>query len=568
MFVILANSCTKVLDKELLTSISDQDVWNDENLLKAYITDLYSRAPYTGVFAAWDAFTDEATSAGGNLGTLTQGNMSKTSDQLGYWDYNLVRAYNIFLDKIKDTPISEDSKLRGEGEVRLMRAVYYFEMAKRYGGVPIVDTVLNVNAPAANNMLPRNTEHEVFQFIKSEIDKAITLLSNAVSSRDRFNQMTAYAYKARTMLWAASIAKYSTVELNGLVGIPASQATNYYNLALDAAEQIINSGKYSLYNKYSDKIKNYKEIFIEKDHSEIILQRSYNGSEVGHSYDNKNTPPSFRLTYGGKCNPVWEMITSYENADRTFDQPLLGKDYLYENAYELLKKKDPRLHATIMYQGASWQGSTVDIYEATDPNQNPNPAKLLSNIGDSYNGVLQVGKDFTGSAEAITRSGFYIKKYMDESLIKPAENKSTSSWIEIRLAEMYLIAAEAAYETGNKEKALAKLNSIRQRAGISLLTENTINLEKVRNERKIELAFENFRYWDLRRWRISEYNQVNNGVRFKGVKAIFHYPSGKYYFLQKDAETFVRTFRKEHYYNPITTSRINNNTSLVENPNY
>jgi hypothetical protein len=565
--IFFLSACNSILEKELLTSISDQDVWNDKNLLQAYVNDLYSRAPYRGVFEPWYRYTDEATFADGNQSTLTLGNMNKSSDQLGYWDYSIVRAYNVFLDKIKNTPVSDDLKATWEGEVRLMRAIYYFEMAIRYGGVPIVQTVLDPNAPVKDNMLPRNTEEEVFKFIESEIDKSIDLLRNAGSSKDKFNQMTALAYKARTMLWAASIAKYSTVQLNGLLGIPASQANYYYNLALNAAEQVINSNKYSLYDKYSDKIRNYQMLFIEKDNSEVILQRSFNGSELGHSYDCNNTPPSYRLVYGGQCNPVWEMVLSYENIDGSSDQPLIGKDYLYDSGYDLLKKKDPRLHATILYQGASWQGSVVDIHEATDPNKIPNPSSLLSNIGETYEGIPQVGKDFSGSAEAITKSGFYIKKYMDESLIKPGEKKSSTNWIEIRLAEMYLIAAEAAFETGNKTKAVSRLNAIRQRAGITLLDENNITLEKVRNERKIELAFENFRYWDLRRWRTSEY-YVNNGARFQGIKAIFHSTSGKYYFLQKDAETFVRTFRVEHYYNPITTSRINNNPSLIENIGY
>lgn len=565
---LFLGSCNDVLDKELLTSISDQDIWNDKNLIQAYVNDLYSRAPYTGVFTDWYRYSDEATAADGNQNALNQGNMSKTNDQLGYWDYSLVRAYNLFLEKVNSLPVTVDLKTKWEGEVRLMRAVYYFEMAKRYGGVPVVEKVLDPNAPVEENMLPRNTEVEVFKFIETEIDKSIKLLENGNSPKENFNYLTAYAYKARTMLWAASIAKYSTVQLDGIVGMPASQSDYYYKVALDAAEKVINSNKYSLYNKYDDKIKNYQGIFTEKDNSEIILQRAFNGNELGHSFDNNNTPPSYRLTYGGRCNPVWEMILSYENTDGTADQPLLGKENLYDNAYALLKKKDARLHASIMYQGANWQGSSVDIYEAIDPNANPNPSNLLSNIGESYNGKLQVGKDFTGSSEAITKSGFYIRKYMDETLIKPGENKSSTSWIEIRLGEMYLIAAESAFELGDKAKALARLNAIRQRAGIMLLTETSITIEKIRNERKIELAFENFRYWDLRRWRISESNQVNNGVRFHGLKAVFHYPSGKYYFLLKDAETFVRTFRPEHYYNPITTARINNNTSLIENPNY
>jgi hypothetical protein len=450
-----------------------------------------------------------------------------------------------------------------------MRAIYYFEMAKRYGGVPLVAIVLDPQAPIEENMLPRNTEEEVFSFIEEEIDKAINLLTSDATSKDKFNKQIAYAYKARTMLWAASIAKYSQIQLNGLVGLSSSKTNIYYNLALAAAEEVINSGAYSLYNKYpDDKIENYRNIFLDEGNSEVILQKAYNGSEIAHRYDNQNTPPSFRSTYGGRCNPTWEMILSYENVDGSTVQPLLGEDHLYANCYELLKKKDPRLHATIIYQGTDWQGSFVDTYEGIDPNDIPNPDNILSTFGESYNEIPQIGKDYQPGFDGSTKTGFYIKKYMDESIVKPGENISKTNWIEIRLAEMYLIAAEAAFEIGNKTKALEYINILRNRAGITLLNESTISLEKIRNERKVELAFENHRYWDLRRWRISEVSQVNGGERFHGIKPVLHYPSKKFYFLLKDGENFVRAFRQEHYYNPITTSRINNNTSLIENPGY
>ena len=132
---------------------------------------------------------------------------------------------------------------------------------------------------------------------------------------------------------------------------------------------------------------------------------------------------------------------------------------------------------------------------------------------------------------------------------------------------MYLTKAEAEFELGHLDVAATALNATRERAGISSVTASTITLDKVRTERRSELAFEEGnRYWDLRRWRIA--SDVLNAHRFQGLRIIFHYPTGKYYFLPMNCEGFSRTFNPEHYYNPITTGRISNNPDLVENPLY
>jgi hypothetical protein len=119
---------------------------------------------------------------------------------------------------------------------------------------------------------------------------------------------------------------------------------------------------------------------------------------------------------------------------------------------------------------------------------------------------------------------------------------------------------------GNLKDAADALNMTRGRAGISLVDESTITLDKVRTERRSELAFEGgHRYWDLRRWRMAQ-DVLNH--RFQGLQIIFHYASGQYYFIPFECESFTRVFRPEHYYNPITSNRVDNNPNLVENPLY
>ena len=367
------------------------------------------------------------------------------------------------------------------------------------------------------------------------------------------------------MLWSASIAKYGKVELNGLVGIPLSRATEFYTKALNASEAVISSGKYSLYNKFpDDKVKNYQNIFLDEDNSEIIFEKPYDGVIVGHDFDVYSGPRPYTL-WGNYIDPTLEFILKYENIDGSTDQPDFGAANLYNNGFSPFIKKDPRLHATVFFQGDPWMGDNIQTYEGLDPSLTPNPSAIISGRQVSYNGVAASGVTSRLAEAGIggTASGFIIKKYLVEKQL--TQGQSYTNWIVFRLAEMFLIKAETEFELGDMQKAVQALNQTRVRAGISQVDVNSITLEKIRNERMVELAFENHRIWDLIRWRTAE--SVLN-YRFQGLRIIFHYPSGKYYFLPLNVELFSRVFQPYQYYHPITDARINNNPDLVENPLY
>ena len=570
-FLILGlSSCTKeVLDKQPLDKISDADVWNDASLLQGYVTNLYMNFPFNA-FSEMYRYSDEASYADRPQTNITQGTVSRSSEGLAYWDYNLIRSCNVFLERIPNTPLTEPEKTRLKSEVRVIRAVVYFEMAKRYGGVPLVKTVLDPYAPTEQNLLPRDKEADIYEFVITELTESANALTESSTPQGRINKWIALAYKSRVCLWAASIAKYGNLDANGLTGVPSSLADGYFQDAYDAADSVVQSGKYSLYNKYTDKTRNYINLFIEENHSEVIFHKVYDGENVGQSWDKTNSPPSFVGPGAGKCNPVWELVLSYENTDGSADPIVIGGGITYSGMSEMFVKKDPRLNATILYQGYQWQGDTVMTYEGTDTNK---VYKASNNILTSqtviYKGKRLSGKDSrfaNTSNDNLTKTGFYVRKYRNQDYLLPISGKSFTNWIEIRLAELYLIKAEAAMELGQTDKAVTALNLIRGRAGITLLDNSTITLDKIRNERKVELAFENQRYWDLRRWRTAH---VVLNHRFKGVKGIYQYHSKKYYFQVVDGEDFTRVFDANlHYYNPITTSRISNMPSLVENPNY
>jgi hypothetical protein len=258
----------------------------------------------------------------------------------------------------------------------------------------------------------------------------------------------------------------------------------------------------------------------------------------------------------------------YENADGSTDDPQFGIANLYNDGRGPFAKKDPRLFGSVFFEKDAWSGGTVKTYEGIDTcKAGPNTSKIVSNVNGSYITTPYVGIDSRTQVkdDFSTNSGFLVKKYTDNRKSMIADGQSITNWIIFRLAEMYLTKAEAQFELGNLADASTALNMTRSRAGISTVNASTITLAKVRTERRSELAFENSRYWDLRRWRSAE-SVLNH--RFQGLRIIYHYYSGKYYFLPINCESYTRSYTPAMNYNPITDSRKDNNPDLVENPLY
>jgi hypothetical protein len=215
----------------------------------------------------------------------------------------------------------------------------------------------------------------------------------------------------------------------------------------------------------------------------------------------------------------------------------------------------------VFFNGSPWQGDTIRIwYGVKTPDgsivRQKNPKTYPLNTPGA---IFQIGIDATGE----NRTGFLIKKMLDESLKKPTAIDATHPWIEFRLGETYLNLAEAAFELGKTGEALIAINAIRERAGIASLSE--ITLDKIRHERRVELAFENQRFYDARRWRIAE---TEFSKDFHRVYPYFDYTAKTFYYVTGSSDGYTRTFPKKYYYLPITTPRINNNPKLVENPEY
>lgn len=153
--------------------------------------------------------------------------MNLNSDCEGLWDYEYIRNLNFFIENIQASALSEGFKTQLEGEVRVLRAATYFKMQKRYGGVPLVDVVLDPFEEVAEQYLERSTEEALADFIDTELEMAAGMLAENPEQTGRVNRWTAYAYKARANLWSASIAKFGTLAANQLTGIPISRANEF-----------------------------------------------------------------------------------------------------------------------------------------------------------------------------------------------------------------------------------------------------------------------------------------------------------------------------------------------------
>jgi len=580
-------SCNKdVLNKRPLSIISDADVFTDPALINAYLTQVYAEMTFLGNDcsgigqegdAAWNAFdindvSDESFPQWrdwnpSNAFTYKYGNLTINGGLFEWWGYGVIRKINEFLEKLPSSPLSPEEVKAKLAEARFLRAFCYFAMVKRYGGVPLITAIQNATDPQDELYPARATEQQVYDFIIAEIDACANDLPETVDGDNlgRPSKYAALALKSRAALYAGSIAQFGSVELNGVVGIPAAMAKTYYQQSYDASQAIIESGKYALYNADADKTTNFRNIFLVKNHSEVIFAKrhdSMNQMSGGNGWcvDFFNCPRPQAWARGLYEQAYLELAEAFEHVDGTSGK--LDREGLQNRLVtteELWGNKDPRFFATLYTQNSLWKGNQLDFHAGIRL-----PDGTIKTDG-AYNGISATGdQDYQGT-------GIGVLKYLDESHDNMAGANSgwatsAQDWLIFRYAEILLNHAEAAFELGNASDALNSINQIRDRAGIAAL--NSITRDQIHNERRVELAFEGHRYWDVRRWRTA----VNVlSVRWTGIRYILDASSGKYQIQiinNVDGTSNIPQFRKENYYLPITNGRTANNPNLVENPGY
>jgi hypothetical protein len=547
-----------------------------------------------------------------------------------YWDFTGIRQVNQFMDALPTVTMDDAQRNRLLSEAHFIRAYMYFGLVKRYGGVPIIDKVLTYEAGSdnANLFVPRSTEKQTWDFVLKECDLAVLSLPASVTSTEgtyRATKWAALALKSRAALHAASVAKYwSKAPLIGdavtqslVGGMTTADADNYYKQCVDASKAILdNSGK-ALYKpspaNRTEAAKNYQDIFQNPATAdiEVIFKKGYiDGSTTrlqGHNTDvyfnPAQTQPGY-LAYG-RFSPTLNLVDVYEDytdngtgasanlvtrtdgvendfiADPT--KVDLNKPFkLYDNVTDIFANKDARLFGSMIVPGSVWKGVTIVmqgglikqdgtkvIYaDASAPGKD---GKTYYSYGAAsstgYSGFYNMG---TGNNLNFSCTGFTGKKFLQEGKnVQGVQFSSTTDYIDFRLAEIYLNYAEAAVESGKGDANFAAtcLNALRKRAAH---TDNIpATLDNILKERRVELAFEGSRYWDLVRRR--DYHNMFKSTRRTSLVPILdlRQASPKYFFVRAnnyyDERAGGVTFQPMSYYKGIPGVSTN---KLVQNPQY
>jgi len=591
---LFSTSCSKILDQNPDQILTEDQVYSDEIMLKSVLANYYGRVqwgqntddPYTFTIL------DEAGKSDGGPDNI----QTYSDTQWRVYDYTLIRNINQFLAGLRASEaIDESVKLTYEAEARFLRAWTYFNMAKGLGGMPIVGDEVFEYSPGTDItalQYPRVTESEIYNYVISEIDAIKDDMDESPTvNAGRANKWAALMLKSRAALYAGSIANYNnkmTTPIKtsgGEVGIPASEASSYYQLALEAAEEVINSNKYELMlNKPDDLSRNfYEALNVKENNKEVIWAKDYIYPGITVGFTRMNIPASHaedidRAYAGPILNLVedFEYINSRNGELKTKDAS--GNYIFYDSPLDLFKDKDPRLSGSVILPGAEFKGSEVVLQAGQKVLQGGTYVTKTGQPGTSdANGlVTSINGPITSNVQYVNKTGFFFRKFLDEASGASTRGRNSEMWFpRFRFAEAVMIASEAAFELGNTSKALTYLNQIRERAGIPALSSMTF--DDIVQERRVEFAFENHRYWDLKRWRLADKiwngsNQNPNAMQY----ALFPYRvvapgnanDGKWVF---DKQLFnnspnPRFFQMRHYYNFIDQGWINNNPKMVRNP--
>lgn len=612
--LFLSGCAENWLDRQPQNLILEEQVWNDPKMITGLLANYYDRLPHhndlnhgstsdaaTPIKEGWQDFAAYDEAMWSNNDDARNNIISYPFNRWQYWDYGLVRDINLAIENIEKfgTSLSATQKSQFSAELRFVRAFVYFDLVKRMGGVPIVtkQLIYDFNGDPSYLQQPRNKEEEVYDFINTELDAIKDQLGNA-GSNTRANKYTAMALKSRAMLYAASIAKYNgkmaspIATPGGEVGIPAARANDYYTKALAASEEIINSGSYRLYKTNPNLGENFYDAITKKSaNQEIILAQDFLVSKDkrhGFTYDNIARNVREDNLSSSSITPSLNLVEDYEYLDGTSGElrtkNAAGSDYVYyDNPQDIFANKDARLYGTIIYPGTSFRGTPVQIQAgvklwntATNSFQNVESNTLGSTYEDG--GLLTGSSGPQRSQTEVTNSGFYLRKYVDQTAMSSTRGiRSDMWWVRFRLGEIYLNASEAALELGKIADAIKYVNVVRERAGFGVSSLKTLTLEKLQNERRVELAFEDHRVWDLKRWRIA--HEVWNGNASNPDAMIYalypyrvvrpgHATHGKYVFDKIVAPRFraPRFFQMGNYYSAIAQSVIDNNPKIVRNP--
>lgn len=599
MMVTLLLFVTASCKKDFLNKAPDDDltidkVFGNRDYAQNFLSNIYASLPkeqrqvdndtkgnpYIGASDEMDQFYAPSFSNSMNAGSWNPTSYGNNLPDPWTENYNAIRKTNIFIENIDKVPLddffTEALRSRFKGEAIFLRAYFHFLLIRVYGPVPISDHTIPLTADLKS--IRRDPIDKCVAFITSECDKAAALLPARITSDIDYGRpakSVCLALKARTLLYMASPLWNGNPDYTGLVddkgthlfpGFAASRWQDAANAAKACIDQTEAAG-YGLYTSATnDPVKNYQEIFYVNNNKEAFF--SYNAG-LFNDHDVYSEPLSL---LGFTLNaPTQDLVDDYEmangtrpitgyNADHT---PIINPQSGYtETGFtadadpggkyvagtsNMYVNRDPRFYATIHFSGDIWKSRT-------------NGLEFWFNGAD--------GKKAAGSGN-YSKTGYLVKKLCNPSFVwRPVVQSVLRTWVLFRLGEQYLNYAEALNEAqGPVGDVYRYVNLIRARSGMpglpAGLSQSDMR-ERIRHERRIELAFETQRYFDCHRWKIAE--QTDNTYIY-GMNIL----AGT---SKTDPAFFVRTivekrvFEKKHYLWPMQKRETDKNPNLVQNPGW
>jgi hypothetical protein len=485
--------------------------------------------------------SDEADAYLSSHGTqnFNNGNYDGLDAQLAY--YNGIRKANTFLSKVNVIPFpAEAKKNQMLGEVYFLRAFYFNEIVKRFGGMPIMDEN-RILMPGDNMQFARDSYKDCVHFILADLEKAISMLPVTLTENEygRATKGAAMALKARVLLFAASPLWQKEM------------GEDLWQKAAEAAKAVIDlkdeNGEL-VYELYGNSADDYEKLFFTRRKSgnkEVIFYK--HAAPVDFNSDEIKVWSPKGGTFGGNgavC-PTQNFVDLFEMANgKLFYES--GSGYDEQNPY---LNRDPRFYKIVLYNGCTWQGETLDL---------------------TYNAIKDNSGTHRKDKSDYTRTGYYVRKYLPEGVKNNTSNTGYHNWIYFRLAEMYLNYAEAMNEAFGPDNdngygltARQAVNKVRTRSGVvDIVASNQAAMQqRIWNERAIELSFEEHRWWDARRWKkayewfggaMNEMEITKNGAQLVYTVKPF----------------FSRIYRSYMDLYPIPTDEIKKNPLYYQNPGY
>jgi hypothetical protein len=576
VFVGLLAACKKYetypVDRVEITSIFDKNDSAGTNA-QSFLLDVYRKLKdgHNRVDGDYlDVATDDAVASRGastqitslaikdGISALTMPN----EENCWAYYYQGIRKATIFVNNIEVVPtqVTENGvsqKFVWKAEARFLRAYYYFELLKRYGGVPLLgDKVYGIEDDIA---LPRNSFEECVNYIVSECDAIKGTLLPVLSDANahRVSQGAALALKSKVLLYAASplYNRPDGSNSNPLLGYINYNAARWATAAT-AANDLIALNRYSLIQNNINSgdphasLYGLKQVFITQQNKELIFIRmSDNDRGASTRVETNNAPPGLASPQGsGSTSPTQELVESFPMISGiAINEP--GSNF---NAIAPYDNRDPRLNITVFHNGSDWLGEkNVETFE--DGRSKPN-------------GTLTQ-----------TRTSYYLHKFMGNFEYATQFANHPDDWVLFRYAEILLNYAEAQNEAvaAPTPAVYDMIYQLRARAGINETTAGfagryglKANMTKaemrtvIRNERRIEMAFEESRYFDIRRWMTAEtvMNQPRKGLSIVRVGDGFSY---------NEITALVTFFDKSKmYYYPIPYLEVKKNRNMVQNPGW